>query len=291
MLAIDGRITEAMQVRFMHIKQYDLPHTWRIENRLLEYAVIWLIEAGALEIEADGDRLHSQAGDLLCLASGTKLSARAKTASLRILSLNYEAAFPLAVNSSTSTSRSSKWGGSLRLPLHCGPDTAAELAAVMRGMRADAAADTAGRPLLLQAGLLRLLGLMAVGREADAEAGQTDTRVREAIAHMTSRPGAAWTVQQLAEAVRISGPHLRKLFLRDTGLPPLQYLHQLKATMAMRRLAASSERVSEIGYTLGYADANYFARMFKKWVGLSPQEYRKQHRDWMQSDQKEADIN
>jgi AraC-like DNA-binding protein len=263
-----------MQFRFLHIKRYDLPHTWRIEDRLLENAVIWLIEDGALEIEASGESIRSGAGDLLRLAPGTRLNCRAKTAALRIVSLNYETVIPM--------DSSCKWPVALRFPLRCEQDTA-ELAEVLRGMLADAAVDRAGRPFLLQAGLLRLLGLMAVDR-VEPESDRTDVRVREAIAHMTSRPDAVWTVQQLAEAVRTSEPHLRKLFLRDTGLPPLQYWHQWKATLAMRRLAASNERVSEIGYTLGYEDANYFARMFKKAVGISPQEYRRKHQDWMQSE-------
>ncbi|MFK7692977.1 helix-turn-helix domain-containing protein [Paenibacillus sp. HJGM_3] len=288
MLPIEGRITEAMQIRFLHIKRYALTHTWRIADRTLEQAVFWLVEDGMLVLEADGGPpLECVAGDLLFLAPGTRLACHAKSATLGIVSLNFEAALPLPLG------RGGRWPVALRFPLRCcraADPAAAELAAVLRGLLADAAAaDSAGKPLLLQAGLLRLLGLLAAGRAAGAAgagigtgADRTDPRVREAIALMAARPDALPTVRQLADAVRTSEPHLRKLFLRDTGLPPLQYLHRLKATMAMHRLAGSNERVAEIAYALGYEDANYFARMFKKAVGFPPQDYRRKHRDWMQ---------
>lgn len=280
MLPLAGRITEAMQLRFLHIKQYDLPHTWKIENRVLEQAVIWLIEDGGIALEAKGETLRCGAGELIFLTPGTRLTCRAMTASLRIISLNYETAVPLE--------RGGRWPASMRFPLRYGND-ATELAAVIRGMLADEAADSAGKELLQQGGLLRVLGLMTAGYAAvhglDPSDSRSDNRVSEAIAYMTSRPDGLPTVRQLAEAVRASEPHLRKLFIRDTGMPPLQYLHRWKAKMAMRRLAASDERVSEIAYALGYEDANYFSRMFKKAVGFSPLEYRRKHRDWMQSPQ------
>lgn len=93
MLPLAGRITEAMQLRFLHIKRYDLSYTWSIPDRMLENAVIWLVEDGAMDLEVSGEgRLHSVAGDLLFLTTGTRLTCRAKTSSLRIVSLNYEAA-------------------------------------------------------------------------------------------------------------------------------------------------------------------------------------------------------
>ncbi|TVY10935.1 helix-turn-helix domain-containing protein [Paenibacillus cremeus] len=291
MLPLAGRITEAMQLRFLHIKQYDLPHTWRIDRRVLEHAVIWLIEEGALTLEAaaaeeslslrggagEPEALPCGAGELLFFPPGTLLSCRAQSASLQLISLNYETAAPLE--------RGGRWPASLRLPLRYGGDTA-ELAAVLRLMLADDDADSAGKPLLMQAGLLRLLGLMAARRapalDARSADGGSDPRVADAIAHMSQRPAAQPSVKQLAEAVGTSESHLRKLFLRDTGMAPLQYWHALKAKLAMRRLAATSEHVSEIAHALGYEDANYFSRVFKKVIGLTPQEYRRKHRDWMQ---------
>ncbi|WP_135555710.1 helix-turn-helix transcriptional regulator [Paenibacillus cymbidii] len=273
MLPLAGRITEAMQLRFLHIHAYELSHTWGMDGRLLDNAVVWLLEDGAIELSDGGPVARAVAGDVLFLAPGTRLTCRARTASLRIVSLNFEAAF------------AGRWPVSLRFPLRLAGDTE-PLAAVLRGMLADdAAPDGPGKPLLLQAGLLRLLGLMAAGaaaaRDELPDAGRLDARVREAIAQLERRPGAFPAAAELAEAANASESHLRKLFLRETGMPPLQYAHRLKASLAMRRLAGSDERVSDIAYSLGYEDPNYFARMFKKCSGMTPQEYRRKHRDWM----------
>ncbi|THF77087.1 helix-turn-helix transcriptional regulator [Cohnella fermenti] len=274
MLPLTGRITEAMQLRYLHIQMYDLPHTWHIDGRTMDNAVVWQMDDGEIVLSAnDAAPIRAAVGDVLFLAPGTKLTCRAAAATQRIVSLNFEAAF------------AGRWPASLRFPLRYAGATA-PLATVLRDLLAnEAAEDSAGKPLLLQAGLLRLLGLMASGtaeaRESLSSDGSVDVRVREAIARMTSRPDAFLSAAELSEAARTSESHLRKLFLREFGMPPLQYAHRLKATLAMRRLAGSDERISEIADSLGYVDPNYFTRMFKRSVHMTPQEYRRKHRDWM----------
>ncbi|MBB6730930.1 helix-turn-helix transcriptional regulator [Cohnella zeiphila] len=281
MFPLAGRITEAMQLRYLHIRRYDLPHTWRIDGRELDNAVIWLIDDGAIRLETEGFApIDAADSDVLFLAPGTKLTCRARTASLSIVSLNFEAAF------------AGRWPVSLRFPVRYEGDRA-ELAAVLHGLLADeAAAPSAAKPFLLQAGLLRLLGLMAAGmaakREAMPETGGIDARVREAIARMAGRPDAFPASAELAEAAGVSESHLRKLFLRETGMTPLQYALRLKVSLAMRRLAGSDDRIAEIAYSLGYEDPNYFARLFRKCSGMTPQEYRRKHRDWMLAEETEG---
>jgi AraC-like DNA-binding protein len=62
------------------------------------------------------------------------------------------------------------------------------------------------------------------------------------------------------------------------GVFPQAFVHRMKLEEAKRRLAESDARVSEIGFQLGFADANYFARLFKEKIGLTPQQYRQKYR-------------
>jgi AraC-like DNA-binding protein len=282
MLNISGQLTVALQLRFMSVKRYDLTYMWEIRNRLLDRAVIWRVEEGALRLEADDTQLNGKTGDVFVLKPGVRLTCRAETVTLRLLSLNVETAVPAG--------RGGGWPAALRLPLLVrGHPFDMDIEATMVALLADASApDTGGKSLLLQAGVLRLIGLLASGRDAaigmDFPPSIVDSRVREAVARMTGRPDAMPTVKELAEAARTSEAHLRKLFVRDMGMPPLHFLHRVKAELASHMLTAATLQVSEIAYVIGYADANYFARMFKKTVGLTPQEYRRRHRDWMQTD-------
>ncbi|MFK7694524.1 helix-turn-helix domain-containing protein [Paenibacillus sp. HJGM_3] len=61
---------------------------------------------------------------------------------------------------------------------------------------------------------------------------------------------------------------------RHTGMSPLKYQHYLRIEEAKRLLRHSSMTVGEIGAQVGYADDNYFIRMFRRTAGLSPGAYR-----------------
>ena len=45
-------------------------------------------------------------------------------------------------------------------------------------------------------------------------------------------------------------------------------------TSAARMLLTSNREVAEIGYRVGFSDANYFSRTFRKFIGMTPREYR-----------------
>lgn len=79
----------------------------------------------------------------------------------------------------------------------------------------------------------------------------------------------------LANELGISYHSLRRHFKKLTGLGPAAYFIELKLKEAKRRLAATQESVSRIAEKLGFEDAYYFSRIFKKRIGVSPTDYRR----------------
>lgn len=72
--------------------------------------------------------------------------------------------------------------------------------------------------------------------------------------------------------------YLRKLFKKEIGLTPLEYMTSLRMKKAETMLAAmwgNDYTVSEIGELCGYDDALYFSRVFKKHFGCSPSVFAK----------------
>ena len=70
--------------------------------------------------------------------------------------------------------------------------------------------------------------------------------------------------------------YLRKLFQREMGVTPLQYLNSLRLHSAAEALLngeASSGGVTDIARMCGFREPLYFSRMFKKKYGLSPTHY------------------
>ena len=70
--------------------------------------------------------------------------------------------------------------------------------------------------------------------------------------------------------------YLRKLFQREMGVTPLQYLNNLRlytAAEALLNTEGASGSVTEIARMCGFREPLYFSRMFKKKYGLSPTHY------------------
>ncbi|MBL8992370.1 MAG: helix-turn-helix transcriptional regulator [Spirochaetia bacterium] len=85
-------------------------------------------------------------------------------------------------------------------------------------------------------------------------------------------------VKELAENLGLPYHSLRREFIRVHGMGPSIYFLELKIREARRRLAAGDEAARKIGARLGFEDAYYFSRIFKKRTGLSPLEYRQSFR-------------
>ncbi|MBQ8894500.1 MAG: AraC family transcriptional regulator [Clostridia bacterium] len=86
---------------------------------------------------------------------------------------------------------------------------------------------------------------------------------------------AGLTVQQLADALHLSRGHFTLLFKKKTGIPPQQYLIELRMEEAAKLLQKEGLSPSAAAFSVGYADIYQFSKAFKKHFGVSPREYRK----------------
>ncbi|MFM2176225.1 MAG: hypothetical protein RL015_323 [Verrucomicrobiota bacterium] len=83
-----------------------------------------------------------------------------------------------------------------------------------------------------------------------------------------------WTLAELAHRSHCSPEHLRRLCMRELGRSPMQHLTCLRMEKARQLLEASDDKLEVVAATVGYANAAIFSRVFKRWVGLAPGEYR-----------------
>jgi AraC family L-rhamnose operon regulatory protein RhaS len=82
-------------------------------------------------------------------------------------------------------------------------------------------------------------------------------------------------VSALAEELDLSPGHLAKIFKSALGQGVTNYYQQRRVHRACRSLLDLRKNVTELAYELGYADAPHFCRMFKRFRGMTPREYRK----------------
>ena len=83
------------------------------------------------------------------------------------------------------------------------------------------------------------------------------------------------TVGDLAESVHLSEVRFRKIWQRATGLPPAAFVQQSRIKQACELLRTSGDTIGHIARSCGFRDAGFFHRVFRKWMGLTPGEYRK----------------
>lgn len=85
------------------------------------------------------------------------------------------------------------------------------------------------------------------------------------------------TPEYLSEFSGYSPAHLRRLFVKNYGVPPMEYILDKKIEMAKEILLDAPEKTTqEIADLVGFCSASYLCKTFKKRVGISPLEYKKQ---------------
>lgn len=98
--------------------------------------------------------------------------------------------------------------------------------------------------------------------------------VRQAAAYIENHYAEKLTLQDVADACYVSQWHLSKLLNKHTEGNFYDVLNTVRINAAKRLLRDPSKKIGEIGELVGYADNAHFARVFKKIVGMSANEYR-----------------
>lgn len=82
------------------------------------------------------------------------------------------------------------------------------------------------------------------------------------------------SVQQMADSLDYTPNYLSAMFHKQTGQTIGQYLTGVRMERAKQLLQDPLNKQQQIAFAVGYTDANYFAKIFKKYTGLLPSEYR-----------------
>ena len=102
--------------------------------------------------------------------------------------------------------------------------------------------------------------------------------IREAIAYIENNYQRDVTIEELAEALRLNRSYFGKIFRLSTGKTPQRFLMNYRMIKAAELLASTERPVNEIGLSVGYENPLHFSRAFKNIYGISPREWRNNHR-------------
>jgi transcriptional regulator GlxA family with amidase domain len=140
-------------------------------------------------------------------------------------------------------------------------------------------ARVGGVEAAMQVARINLIDWHAVGQQPFAMLARTRqaddaviARCQGWIAQNYREPGP------VAAMVRLSGLPERSFnrrFQQSTGMSPLEYVHTLRMEEAKQMLESGDAPIESIAAEVGYEDAGFFSRLFKRRVNLTPAQYRR----------------
>jgi two-component system response regulator YesN len=110
---------------------------------------------------------------------------------------------------------------------------------------------------------------------ADLNGKRQRKEITQAIAFIQGNYGKPILIADVARKVKFSSVYFCALFKKETGTNFGDYLTDYRIIIAKRLLRKSDMHISEIADAVGFCDARYFSRIFKKRAGMRPSEYKK----------------
>ena len=106
---------------------------------------------------------------------------------------------------------------------------------------------------------------------------ETISDIERAVHYFNENYSKPITIEQYAQEHLMSVNWFIHSFKEVMHVPPMQYIVSLRIAAAKGYLESSNKNITEISNIVGYENSLYFSRLFKKYTGMTPSEYKKKH--------------
>lgn len=138
---------------------------------------------------------------------------------------------------------------------------------------AEYTSSSPGRKTMLLA-VVRQIAVILSRRYDCPEKPREISGIADAAAFMETSYADSISISDVIERSHYSQRHFIRLFTSAYGMTPQRYLLDVRIRHAGAMLRDSTLPVTEIALQCGFGDPNYFSRIFRKYTGNSPSEFR-----------------
>lgn len=107
-----------------------------------------------------------------------------------------------------------------------------------------------------------------------AKGGLTKAKLNRVINYMHEYCQRELRLSELADVAQTSLYHFSRLFHESVGMPPHQYLTQIRIEKAKTLLRVPRFNMAQIAAETGFANSSHFGKSFRRAVGVTPSEYK-----------------
>ena len=102
--------------------------------------------------------------------------------------------------------------------------------------------------------------------------------MKRALAFIQQNYERTFALIEIASSVGASKNYLSQIFHEEMGMPLWDYLNRYRVYKAKELLLTTRLPITEIALRVGFEDFSYFGRVFNKYSGCSPRNFRQQSR-------------
>ncbi|MET1073779.1 MAG: DJ-1/PfpI family protein [Umezawaea sp.] len=108
--------------------------------------------------------------------------------------------------------------------------------------------------------------------------------LRVVLDAIAADPASPWTVAAMADRAAMSARHLARVFPREVGVPPAQYVERARVEFAASLLDSGDEALDVVARRSGFGSPETLRRAFQRVVGVTPGSYRARFRTTTQGE-------
>lgn len=284
----------AMRFDFLYADRYVFPRGWVYPKSYVPYCMVRLIEKGKAIFVINEKPYPVQEGEIVYIPEGCTLYCETDSEEFIFISIRFRLTAQLhkgdflsdyyLISTKTRILDGEDvvkqyfyevWHGALSQSKNKIFRIRGNLELIIAWLAEHGGANyTVEEPVEIDEEYQRGLGKALQREEVTIERSQ-DPRISALIDYITVNISKNLTAHELAEMAGMSESSMRRLFIKHTGKTPIEFIQDSRLVVAARRLLVTNERISQIAYSVGYDNPNYFTRLFRKNFGVSPQQYRK----------------